>query len=171
MAELFTIGYEGSDIDRFLDTLEVMKIEVLADVREMPISRKKGFAKTKLSQALNNRGIEYVHYKHLGDPKAGREAARAGKMEQFQSIFRNHFAQEQPQQALAELLDIAHSKRTCMLCFERCASGCHRLIIADQAATMGFEIYNLVCDNPNKYIGNEKNIPRYYPSQSLTAAE
>jgi len=171
MPKLFTIGYEGTDIERFLDTLEVMGIEVLADVRQLPISRKKGFAKTKLGLALAERGIEYKHYKHLGDPKAGREAARAGNMEEFRTIFSNHFAQKEPQNALAELLKIAENKRTCMLCFERCASSCHRLIIADQAAAMGFNIYNLASDNPQKYVGNEENIPRYNPSQSLTAAE
>jgi len=45
MPKLYTIGYEGTDIVRFLDTLEVMGIEVLADVRQLPISRKKALLK------------------------------------------------------------------------------------------------------------------------------
>jgi uncharacterized protein (DUF488 family) len=56
--------------------LKVAKITRLIDVRELPISRRKGFAKTALSTALAVAGIEYVHLKGPGDPKDGREAAR-----------------------------------------------------------------------------------------------
>lgn len=171
MSKLYTIGYEGSDIDRFIQTLEIVGVELVADVRELPLSRKKGFSKNGLREALETRGIEYAHFKNLGDPKAGREAARSGKYAEFRKIFNSHFKGEDAQTSFDDLLKVSRSKVTCMLCFERCATNCHRLIIADQAAIMGVEIYNLVSDDPERYIGNVNKIPRYNSSQSLSPAE
>lgn len=58
-----------------------------------------------------------------------------------------------------------------MLCFERCATHCHRSIIADDAVVAGFEVFNLVPDRPEKYLQNGIQIPRHNPRQSLSAAE
>ena len=44
MKKLFTIGYEGTDFPDFLETLKEVKADVLLDVREIPISRRKGFS-------------------------------------------------------------------------------------------------------------------------------
>ena len=46
---IFTIGYEKSTIDEFVDRLADAEIEVLVDVRELPLSRKKGFSKNGLN--------------------------------------------------------------------------------------------------------------------------
>lgn len=49
---LWSAGYEGRDIDSFVASLLDSRIGVVADVRLTPISRKKGFSKTRLGQAL-----------------------------------------------------------------------------------------------------------------------
>lgn len=171
MKQIFTIGYEGSTVDTLVDTLVNLDIKVLADVRELPLSRKKGLSKTSLSERLSEHGIDYVHFKALGDPKEGRQAARAGKYDVFEKIYLRHLRSQYAQGSLETLLKVAESRRTCMLCFEKCAEVCHRSYIADQAAFSGFEIYNLVADRPEKYLQNEFDIPRYHPRQSLAAAE
>ncbi|TAN54890.1 MAG: DUF488 domain-containing protein, partial [Rhodospirillales bacterium] len=87
MLELFTIGYEGSSIEDFMATLLLANIRTLIDVRDLPISRRPGFAKKALAGALEKVGISYVHLKGLGDPKEGREAAKANDLEEFIRIF------------------------------------------------------------------------------------
>lgn len=171
MNKLFTIGYEGSDVDRLIQTLINNGIQVLADVRELPLSRKKGLSKTGLAERLADAGIEYRHYKHLGDPKPGRDAAKSGDHETFLKVFNAHMTKDTTKEALANLLEVASGRLTCMLCFERCASKCHRSIIADEAVSAGFEVYNLVADRPEKYLNSEFPIPRHYPNQGLAAAE
>jgi uncharacterized protein (DUF488 family) len=47
-----TIGYEGSTIDDFVVALLHVSIDVLIDVRDLPLSRKKGFSKNQLAGAL-----------------------------------------------------------------------------------------------------------------------
>nr|WP_305120740.1 helix-turn-helix domain-containing protein [Streptomyces sp. BpilaLS-43] len=45
---LWSAGYEGRDIESFVASLVDSRISVVADVRLTPISRKKGFSKTRL---------------------------------------------------------------------------------------------------------------------------
>ena len=42
---IYTIGYEGIDIDRFLSLLRKHDIETVIDIRELPLFRKPGFPK------------------------------------------------------------------------------------------------------------------------------
>ncbi len=58
MRKLFTVGYEGIQIQDLVETLLILGITVVADVRELPLSRKKGFSKNKLSEELSNNGIK-----------------------------------------------------------------------------------------------------------------
>jgi uncharacterized protein (DUF488 family) len=171
MNKLFTIGYEGSDVDRLIKTLVNLKVEVLADVRELPLSRKKGLSKGALSERLGEAGIEYIHFRELGDPKPGRDAARSGNHSLFEAIFLAHLAKVPAQTALDKLLKLASQRLTCMMCFERCADHCHRSYLADEASIIGFDVFNLVADRPEKYLGNDFSIPRHHPRKSIAAAE
>ena len=66
---IYTIGYEGIDIDDFLYLLQNHNIETVVDIRELPLSRKQGFSKNILSNHLNLKGYEYIHIPQLGCPK------------------------------------------------------------------------------------------------------
>lgn len=134
---LHTIGYEGSSIDDFLSTLKVAGIELLIDVREVAISRKKGFSKTAFAERLVSHGIEYLHLRGLGDPKAGRMAARDGRHQDFKKIFRTHLITHAAQDDLARGIEAASEKIACLLCFERDHKYCHRAIVADEMAGLG----------------------------------
>ena len=75
---LWTIGYEGFTSDEWLDSLVASGVQTVVDVREMPLSRKPGFSKSRLADALRARGIEYVHLRSLGNPKEYRHRLRNG---------------------------------------------------------------------------------------------
>ena len=90
MSAILTIGYEGASIEEFVTTLKLAEIDVLIDVRDVPISRKRGFSKGALSSTVEAVGIKYLHLRDLGDPKPGREAARRGDVQTFESIFNAH---------------------------------------------------------------------------------
>lgn len=131
MGALLTIGYEGASIGDFIASLMAANVKVVIDVREVPVSRKRGFSKNSLSKALTSVGIEYVHLRELGDPKPGREAARSGDIVAFRRIFRAHMARIESQEALAQAAQIARRAKACLLCFEREHALCHRTIVAD----------------------------------------
>ena len=48
MTTLYTIGYEGLSLPRFITILQNYHIHTLVDVRELPLSRKPGFSNGKI---------------------------------------------------------------------------------------------------------------------------
>jgi uncharacterized protein (DUF488 family) len=139
-----TIGYEGATFESFIATLHCASIQLLIDVREMPLSRKRGFSKTRLAEALRVEGIEYVHLRGLGDPKPGREAARAGNYPLFRRIFGRHMKSDEAQADLAAAAAFVMDYRACLMCYECNHTECHRSIVADAlAAKTGLSIIPL----------------------------
>src|SRR5690242_1800847 len=55
--DLLTIGYEGCTIDQVLAELKAAGVELLIDVRAVPMSRKPGFSKRQLAAGLDEQGI------------------------------------------------------------------------------------------------------------------
>jgi uncharacterized protein (DUF488 family) len=165
MNTVYTIGYQGTDVDRFIATLKAVGVTVLADVRAVAISRKKGFSKNSLRDRLKSDGIAYVHLVELGDPKSGREAARAGQFAKFQQIYTRHLRTAGSVAALQVLEDIAHTDEVCLLCFERDPSTCHRTLIADRLKTRGLEVFDLFGDEPARYVRHAQKRPRRHPRQ------
>lgn len=132
---IFTIGYEGLDIESFRDILIEHDVETVVDVRELPLSRKPGFSKTKLSASLISAGIEYEHFPTLGCPKAIRHQFKEdGDWQQYKSAFLKHLAkQTKSLEGLAELADLSNCA---LMCFEADASGCHRSLVATKVSKL-----------------------------------
>lgn len=128
---LATIGYEKADLDHFVGTLQAAGIDILIDIRDRAQSRRKGFSKTALSNKLEEFGISYVHFRELGDPKAGREAARAGNYVLFEQIFGEVMKSEGARTSLDKITIMAKENSVCLLCYERDHKECHRKIVSD----------------------------------------
>ena len=142
--KLFTIGYEGEPQAAVIDRLKSAGVKMLADVRAVAASRRAGFSKTILGTSLAEAGIEYIHLRDLGTPKAGREAARKGRIDEMRDIFAGHMAEPPSQLAFERLREIARDRPTALLCFEADHEGCHRAVLAERLETEdGFEVVNL----------------------------
>lgn len=133
---IHTVGYEKTDLAVYIEKLVEAQIEVLVDVRERPISRKRGFSKKALAEAVEAAGMKYVHVQALGDPKPGREAARAGQHAKFVEIFMSHLRSDVGQEALTDLANKVGGRNICLTCFERDHECCHRTIVADHLAEL-----------------------------------
>jgi uncharacterized protein (DUF488 family) len=127
---LYTVGYEGRTIGELLDALVHADVRRLVDVRELPLSRRRGFSKTALSEALGEVGIEYVHIKPLGNPKPNRERYWSGDVEGGAKVYRKHL-HNGSYPALVELAESLDHDAACLLCFERDHAVCHRDVIVD----------------------------------------
>jgi uncharacterized protein (DUF488 family) len=131
MLDLATIGYEGCTIDTVLATLRDARVGLLIDVRAVARSRKPGFSKRQLAAALDRAGIGYVHLQGLGTPKPGRDAVRAGHPERMEVIFRDHMTSDRAQVELVQAKSLARERPSCLLCFERDHTMCHRRLVAE----------------------------------------
>lgn len=134
MKKFYTVGYEGTEVSRFVAYLLENNIKLLVDVRAVPQSRKPGFSKSALRSYLEAAGISYVHMKHLGDPKPGREAARRGEYALFRRIYGSHLAESETKAALQEVRQLIAKKTICLMCFERDYAVCHRDMVANWLA-------------------------------------
>ena len=144
MRPLFTIGYEGKTQQEMLAELEAAAIELVLDVRAVAASRRPGFSKTALANALRERGIDYLHLRPLGTPADGRQAARAGRVADMRAIYAVQL--ETPEAALAFEQAVAEAarRRAALLCYEREAPDCHRSMLAGRmAASSPFEVRDL----------------------------
>lgn len=142
--KLRTIGYEAATQAAVIDCLKRAGVEVLIDVRAVASSRRAGFSKTLLAASLAAAGIDYVHLRALGTPKAGRQAVRAGRVAEMERIYEAHLAEPETQLQLAEALDIARERPAALLCYEADAAHCHRRIVAGRLVTAGkFEVEDL----------------------------
>jgi uncharacterized protein (DUF488 family) len=170
MATVYTIGYEGTDIDRFVATLKAVGVKVLVDVRALPLSRKKGFSKTLLRSRIEAEGLQYLHLGHLGDPKEGRDAARSGRFDDFRAIYTRHLSQSEPQLALKKLASLVTKQSACLMCFERDPTECHRLMVASRLPKQ-VGVFHLFGDDPDRYVRHATKLPRRRTDQSAAAAQ
>jgi uncharacterized protein (DUF488 family) len=127
--KLFTIGYEGATMDEFLSALRHAGVERVIDVRALPLSRRPGFSKTPLKNALAEAGIDYVHLRALGTPAEGRAAARAGRQHDLERIYAGQLDLPEAMVAAEEMKRLAAEKPSALLCFERDPAGCHRTLL------------------------------------------
>lgn len=129
--EVLTIGYEGCDIDEFVDRLKRFNVSRLIDVREIPLSRKPGFSKTPLSERLGDENIEYVHIKALGSPSFIRNKLKADSdYDYFFKAYSKYLSQNM--EVVKEVYQFISDGVNCIMCFERFPEKCHRNAVANK---------------------------------------
>ena len=131
---IFTIGYEGTTVAEFLAALQQAGVERVIDVRAVPNSRRPGFSKTPLRNALAAVGIDYVHLRALGTPADGRAAARAGRHEDLLRIYAGQLELPEAIAQGAQMLELSREKPSALLCYERDPAVCHRTLLLDALA-------------------------------------
>ena len=128
---IFTIGYEQATQPALVTALREAGVEVLADIRYLPLSRRPGFSKSSLKAAVEEAGVAYRHFKQLGTPSEGRTAARQGDHATMSRVYAGQLELPEAMAQMAELRDLAAEKRVALLCYERNAAECHRSLLFD----------------------------------------
>ena len=128
---LFTIGYEGISLERYITTLIKNDIRVLVDVRKNAFSMKYGFSKPILSKACEAVGISYIHFPELGIETDDRQHldSQADYDRLFECYERTTLLQNWSH--VLELRKIVDSGvRVALTCFEHDPRQCHRTRVA-----------------------------------------
>ena len=139
---VFSIGYEGKTLDAFIALLKAALVERLIDVRDAPFSRKPGFSKAPLEQALRAANIEYIGIPKLGTDKASRDryssdADMAGLLQEYRrKLERNVEHYERAKR-------LARERPSAIMCYEADSKNCHRQVIEERMAADGFRIVHL----------------------------
>lgn len=135
---LFTSGYEGIRLEDFIGQLKENHVQILIDIREKPLSRKKGFSKKSLSEALALENINYLHLKELGSPSELRKKLREDKdYSYFFDEFSNHLSSKK--ETLYEVLEVIQDYIGCLLCYEKDHEKCHRNLVVQELIQMNHD--------------------------------
>jgi uncharacterized protein (DUF488 family) len=134
MTTIWTFGHSTRSLDDFVAVLQSTSIQVLADVRRFPASRRNPhFAADALKRALFQAGITYLY---LGDELGGFRKPRPDSphVGLRNTTFRGYADwMDGPEfrRGLQRLLERATAQRVCIMCAERPVSNCHRRLIGD----------------------------------------
>jgi uncharacterized protein (DUF488 family) len=129
---LLTIGYENHrEPVSLVSALQAADVERLVDVRELPLSRRRGFSKTALSEALAAAGIVYEHERALGNPKPYRDLFKSGAVAEGRAAYTAH-VRNGSAWAVDWLRETLAEQRTCVLCVEHDHAVCHRDVIVEE---------------------------------------
>jgi hypothetical protein len=132
---LYTIGYEGISLERYLNKLLKNDVKVLVDVRNNPKSMKFGFSKNGLQRFCASLGIEYAHFPEVGiQSEQRRELKGEDDYDRLFSDYRenNLTATANSQLKILQLLE--KKKRIALTCFEANICQCHRKHLAEAIA-------------------------------------
>jgi uncharacterized protein (DUF488 family) len=134
--DLLTFGYEGLTPSQFLTTLRDNHVGHIIDVRARPQSRKAGFSKKGLADAIADYGMAYSHMVALGCPQPIRDAYRNDRnWGEYSHKFLAYL--DSQQSTIIKLAPIVQQERCCLVCFEADANFCHRKFIAQRLLAMG----------------------------------
>lgn len=139
----FTIGYEGRDIDAFLNVLIQNDIQILVDVRHNPFSMNFSFVQAKLKGYMEKSGIEYVHLKGLGID--GENRKNLDTDEDYAKLFQMYENEILPSHMddFSRVVELGKEKRIALMCFEHSVDHCHRGVLARKLQQLGCEVAHL----------------------------
>jgi uncharacterized protein (DUF488 family) len=143
---IWTIGHSVRSAEEFLALLNQAGIQLVADVRSFPGSRKfPHYGREALKETLAARAIGYHWLPALG----GRRKARpdspnvAWRNASFRG-YADHMSSPDFAHGLSELLDISSRARTAIMCSEAVWWRCHRAMIADALSSRGLEVVHIL---------------------------
>lgn len=147
MSRLFSIGYADHTPESLVSLLRDSGVQLVIDVRANPVSRKKGFSKRLLAEALEAGGMEYRSIRELGIPTSDRKAATGGSSGWNDLLAAYAESLSVPQErggAATALAEDSRGSATAIMCLESDLDHCHRKPLSEWiAAKTGMELVHL----------------------------
>src|SRR3954469_14664749 len=148
MPELLTVGHSTHALPEFLSLLRGAGVELVADVRRFPGSRRHPhFGGEALAASLGEAGIGYAHLVELG----GRRSAMPDSPNDGWQVaafrgYADHLRSDEFARGRAHLEELALSRRVAVMCAEAQWWRCHRRLVADVFAFSGWSVVHVMPD-------------------------
>lgn len=143
---VWTVGHSTRSLGEFLDLLSPWDIEVLADVRRHPGSRRwPQFGSEALAARLPEHGLAYLWIPELGGRRQPRPDSpnTAWRSASFRG-YADYMETEPFELGLMTLVNLACAARTAIMCAEALWWRCHRALVADALRWAGFEVIHIL---------------------------
>jgi len=142
---IWTIGHSTRSFSDFLAALQNEKIEILADVRALPGSRRyPQYNQKELATRLEENQIGYRHFPALGGRRkpATNSTNTAWRNPSFRA-YADHIESEDFKKGIEALIDQAKRCRTAIMCSEAVWWRCHRSLISDYLKIRGWTVLHI----------------------------
>jgi uncharacterized protein (DUF488 family) len=139
------VGHSTHELGRFVELLRGQGIELLADVRTVPKSRRMPwFWGDALATSLPEAGIAYEHFRDLGGFRRPQPGSPNGgwRVEAFQG-YADNMESDSWRGTLDRLQALAAERRTAVMCAEAQWTRCHRRLISDALVVRGWEVLHI----------------------------
>ena len=143
---IWTIGHSTRDIDDFIAILRSFDIQLVADIRSYPGSRRyPQFNKETLEVSLLKRNISYVHLKDLGGRRKANPESRnmAWRHEAFRG-YADYMETDSFKKAINHLQRIAEKEQTAYMCSEAVWWRCHRSLVSDYLKSVAWTVMHII---------------------------
>ena len=142
---IWTVGHSTRPIEELLAILAAYRIELVADVRRFPGSRRlPQYGTEALEASLAASGIAYRWLPSLGGRRRPEPTSvNLGWRHPAFRGYADHVATEEFAEGLVELLTLAEGMRTAVMCAEVLWWRCHRRVIADVLASLGVPVVHI----------------------------
>jgi uncharacterized protein (DUF488 family) len=143
---IYTIGHSTRSLPDFLGLLERESIEVLADIRTFPASRRyPHFNAEPLAAALRAAEIEYRHIPALGGRRNPRKNSEnvLWRNAGFRG-YADYMETDEFRSALRDLIELSHNKRVAIMCAEAVPWRCHRNLVSDALVAAGTPVKHIL---------------------------
>jgi uncharacterized protein (DUF488 family) len=145
-AAIRTIGHSTRSIEEFLGLLAEFRIEIVADVRSFPGSRRyPQYGREALAATLVTHSISY-HWLPLlgGRRKTSPDSPNIAWRNASFRAYADYMSTADFAQGLTQLLELANKARTAIMCSEALWWRCHRSMIADALVVRGIEVVHIL---------------------------
>jgi uncharacterized protein (DUF488 family) len=147
--EIWTIGHWTCPVPDFLTPLDDAGIELLADVRAHPGSRRNPqFGSEAMARWLPEDGIDYRHLAALGGRRRKQAAVDPDLNAAWQNASFKNYADytltAEYRDGIDELAKLASSRRVTIMCGEPMPWRCHRLLISNTLTAQGWTVRHLM---------------------------
>lgn len=142
---VWTVGHSTRSIDEFIEVLSAYEIELVADVRKFPGSRRlPHFSSTSLERSLSEHGIAYCWIPALGGRRRPTSTSQNSvwRHPAFRA-YADHTLTEEFADGLMELLTLSRGMNTAIMCAEVLWWRCHRRIISDVLVSLGLSVIHI----------------------------
>jgi uncharacterized protein (DUF488 family) len=145
---IWTIGHSTRTFEVFNDLLGSFEIDVVADIRNYPGSRRfPHFNSENLQLLLAEKGKGYIHFKALGGRRKPRADSpnTAWRHPAFRG-YADYMETEDFLQAITQLEALALQRRTAYMCSEATWWNCHRSLVSDFLKWKGWTVTHIMAE-------------------------
>lgn len=143
---VYTIGHSTRPIEEFIDLLRRNEVELLADIRTIPKSRRNPqYWQDVLAESLAGAGIDYAYLPGLGGRRrAAKDSVNTAWRNASFRGYADHMQTEEFAEELERLVELSRERVTAIMCAEAVPWRCHRSLVADALVVRGIQVLDII---------------------------